>query len=124
MARRIKNFVLSAANYDAGVTPADDTNIKTCVGLDGYDAFCIHLTQGSARIFVSLDGTNYLTKQTVLCQEPPNSGDTVSSQNPVYVGVASANVPAWFFGDYKSLKIQQEGGTAVLGVLSAAGEKF
>ena len=124
MARRIKNFTLSSTTYDSGVTPGDDVNVKTCVGLEGCDSFCIHLTAGSARIFASLDGSSFMTKQLVLCQEPPNSGDTVTAQDPVFVGVATANVPAWFFGDYKSLRIQQEGGTAPVGILSAAGDRF
>lgn len=124
MARRIKNFTLSTANYDQGITPGDDVNVKTCVGLEGYDAFCINLTAGSCRVFGSLDGANYMAKQLILSQEPPNTGDSVTAQNPVYVGVVTANIPAWFFGDYKSIRIQQEGGTAPVGIVSAAGEKF
>lgn len=121
MSRRIKNYALTVENI---VNPGDDTGTRVCVGTEGLDAFCLNLTSGSARVFGSLDGVNYMTKQLVLCQEPPNSGDVISSQSPVYVGVASTNVPAWFFGDYKAVKIQQEGGTALLGTLSAAGEKF
>lgn len=121
MSRRIKNYVIDATNV---LTPGDDTGTRTCVGVEGLDAFCLHLTSGSARVFASLDGTTYMTKQLVLCQEPPNSGDTISSQDPVFVGAASPNVPAWFFGDYKAIRVQQEGATVIVGVLSAAGEKF
>lgn len=121
MSRRIKNYTIDSSNV---LTPGDDTGTRECAGTEGFDAFCLHLTTGEARVFASLDGTNYMTKQLVLCQEPPNSSDTISSQDPVYVGKASANVPAWFFGDYKKIKIQQEGATAIAGILSAAGEKF
>lgn len=125
MATRIKNYKFGGADgYDRGVTAGDDVDVKTCAGTEGYDQFCINLTAGEARVFASLDGTTFMTKQLILCQEPPNSGDTVSSQDPVYVAKASANVPAWFFGNYKALKVQQEGGTAVVGILSAAGDKF
>ena len=121
MARRIKNFAITAANLSGS---GDDTATRTMVGTEGFDSFCLHLTAGSARVFASLDGDNFMTKQLVLCQEPPNSGDTISSQDPVFVGVATANVPAWFYGDYKAVRIQQEGATAPVGILSAAGDKW
>jgi hypothetical protein len=124
MANRIKNFTLSASTYDTGVTPGDDVNVKTCMGTEGFTEFCLNLTTGSARVFGSLDGTNFMSKQLVMCQEPPNSGDTISAQDPVFVGVATAGIPAWFFGNYKALRIQQEGATAPVGILSAAGEKW
>lgn len=121
MSRRIKNYVLDSTKYTGS---GDDTAVRDCVGTEGFDEFCLLLTAGEARVFASLDGTTFMTKQLVLCQEPPNSGDTISSQDPVFVGKASANVPAWFFGNYKTVRIQQEGGTLPVGVLSASGEKF
>ncbi len=121
MSRRIKNFELNAAKI---TTPGDGTGTRICVGTEGFDSFCVITETGSARVYGSLDGTNFLAKQLVLCQEPPNSGDTISSQDPVYVGVTTAGIPAWFFGDYKAIKIIQNGATAVTGRVSAAGEKF
>lgn len=121
MSRRIKTYQINSSTISGS---GDDTATRTFQGTEGFDSFCLHLTAGEARVFGSLDGTNFMTKQLVLCQEPPNTGDTITDQAPVFVGKASANVPAWFFGDYKALRIQQEGGTAPVGILSAAGEKF
>ena len=122
MARRlIQNYEISAALNEA--TAADGANIRHAKGTDAFDEFCINLTAGSVRVFASLDGTNYMAKQLVLCQEPPNTGDTITAQDPVFVGVVTANVPAWFYGNYKSIRLQQVGGTQPVGFLSASGEK-
>lgn len=121
MARRVKSFDIPGQ----GTTPGDDATVLDTKSIQGMDAFCLLTTTGTARVFASIqsDGT-LMAKQLVLCQEPPNSGDTISSQDPVFVGVTTQGIPAWFFGDYTRIVVQQEGGTAVVGVLSGAGDRF
>jgi hypothetical protein len=120
MARRIKSVAFSSA---ADLATALDTE-----NLLGMDSFCLLTTTGSVRVFASIKGganlaaKTLMAKQLVLCQEPPNSGDTISSQDPVYVGVTTAGIPAWFYGDFTRIQVQQNGGTAVAGTLSGAGE--
>lgn len=121
MARRIKSFTIPGA----GTTPGDDQTVLDTMSVQGMDSFCLLTTTGAARVFASIAQNGALmTKQLVLCQEPPNSGDTVSSQSPVFVGVSTAGIPAWFYGDFTRIVVQQEGGTAVVGTLAGAGERF
>ena len=119
MARRTKTFTLGVAGS------VDEQTILETESIQGCDAFCINTTAGTARVFASIarNGT-YLTKQLVLCEEPPNSGDTISSQDPVFVGVTTVNIPAWFYGDYTKIKVVQESATPVTGHLIGAGDRF
>lgn len=73
--------------------------------VEGADTFLLMSTSGAMDVFVSLDGTNFTTAPLSLT----DMGATTS--DPVLVTVA--NRCYGFRGKYKSIKVLQNGATAV-----------
>jgi len=93
---------------------AGDTTLELKDGtVRGLRCWAIETLTGSVRVFPSLDGTNYASKQLVLSQEPlVNGSNQVTEAEGTFVAVTTAGRMAYFFGEYKALKFEQVGATA------------
>lgn len=91
----------------------DDDILIDADNMQAYGTFMfMHLT-GAVDVFVSFDGTNYCTDPLSLA----DFGDV--SNDPVIV--SAANRVYGFRGVFKKIRIMQNGGTAVTGLVLAYG---
>jgi hypothetical protein len=90
--------------YTGTGTNDNDVVIQTN-SVDQFDAFCLFSTAGAMDVFVSLDGTNYATEALSL------QDFGAVDNNPVVVTAASRIY--CFVGKFKTLRVLQNGATAV-----------
>lgn len=74
--------------------------------IESFDTYMLQSTAGSMEVFVSLDGTNYSTAPLSLLDLGANTAITLALST-------TANRTFAFRGKYKSIRVQQNGATAV-----------
>lgn len=115
--RKTKLFEVAASGT------ADGAILATLKSVGGYERFCLETVAGSIRVLPSLDGENYNLPQLALSQEPGITTDTPDAQTGTIVGKTTANVPAYFTGDFRGLRLIQVGATpAAFRLLAGAKE--
>lgn len=120
MARRTKTWRITG-------NVGDGNTLQTLASVQGFTDFAIHTIAGSVRVLPSLgnvQGTEdplFSTTPLVLAQEP-----TITAEIPEPEGSFAVNTTverlAWFDGDFRALRIIQEGGAAVDIILRAGGD--
>lgn len=123
-----KKWGIGAATGDGAACPLSGSQALTRLELkDGdlrdYTHGQIMLTAGTARVFGSIDGTNYPLRPLVLSLEPAvDAADAVTEAQGTFVATVTSVSTATarihhFFGTYKALKILQKGATGAVGAL-------
>lgn len=105
-------------DFQKTVAPAGTADQATILTLkDGQirhlRRFVLQASAGSVAVFGSADGTNYPVAPLVLSLEPAVDGAlSVTETQGTFVAKTSGTRLHYFFGQYKSLKFVQQGGTA------------
>lgn len=96
----------SFSGLKTGTGTNDNDQVILLDDAEAFDTFHVMSTAGAMDVFVSLDGTNYITAPLSITDQ----GATTSS--PVLV--TAANRMYGFRGKYRKIKILQNGATAVV----------
>jgi hypothetical protein len=94
----------------SGAGSGADTTVVELQDIDDLNRFTIQTLTGSVRVLGSIDGTTF-PQQLVLSMEPLIAGDSVTEPEGTFVAVTTAGRFAYFFGEYKKIRITQVGGT-------------